>query len=585
MGLIKSGGGFFNGKGLLGAGNGHVNNGQGNVGGKGNGGGGGGNSSGSLPITNNIWGAFGLSRQINGWRSAVIRVRRDSDDTEKDIGLTSSGNLNVGDLLSFVGAGNGYIVKWYDQAGSAHDLSQATTTKQPLIVDTGVYLQELLFDGTDDFLQSAANSGTPTAFTIIWAGRNRLGAQGRTSLDEFIFSHASGFQVPTHYTSTDALGYRANIANNTTNVGINAFASALADDFTAWAAQSDLSKASLTTQLRLYKNGTAQTSLSTGGAVASGTYAAGIWTLGSAAGTSGFTRLAIRGFYLYEIALTATNIQTISTAIRPGYQTGVFDNFTTGLWGLYSLRKQLTSYSGSCIRVRRSNDNVEADIGFSSGYLDTVALLAHTGSNSGFITKWYDQSGASHDFSQATAAQQPRIVNSGIVDVAVVYSGGQIMSTANSGTVPAFTAVIKGTINTSSGVILEQSTAFVTNTGAIVSWASGRTNVFMSQTTNANLAASLFDNSLAGGVLVSRWNRAAATKTLQAALLSGGVLQTRATNADAGTAISGNFTAAPWFLGSRSGLVSPMTGSLETVALYESALSDTNAETISRMVG
>jgi hypothetical protein len=45
------------------------------------------------------------------------------------------------------------------------------------------------------------------------------------------------------------------------------------------------------------------------------------------------------------------------------------------------LRKLRNAYTGNAIRVRRSSDNAEADIGFTAnGDLDTTALLAHVGS-------------------------------------------------------------------------------------------------------------------------------------------------------------------------------------------------------------
>jgi hypothetical protein len=81
----------------------------------------------------------------------------------------------------------------------------------------------------------------------------------------------------------------------------------------------------------------------------------------------------------------------------------------------YSLRKLRTAYTGSAIRVRRSSDNTEQDIGFVSGNLDTVALLAFCGVGNGFVTTWYDQSGNAKNYSQTTAANQPQIVNNGIV--------------------------------------------------------------------------------------------------------------------------------------------------------------------------
>lgn len=83
----------------------------------------------------------------------------------------------------------------------------------------------------------------------------------------------------------------------------------------------------------------------------------------------------------------------------------------------FSLRKLRAAYAGSAIRVRRSSDNTEADIGFdSSGNLDTAALLVHTGSNDGFVVTWYDQSGNGLDATQATTTVQPRIVNAGTVE-------------------------------------------------------------------------------------------------------------------------------------------------------------------------
>jgi hypothetical protein len=78
----------------------------------------------------------------------------------------------------------------------------------------------------------------------------------------------------------------------------------------------------------------------------------------------------------------------------------------------YSLRKLRTAYTGSAIRVRRSSDNAEQDIGFSGGELDTASLLSFVGANNGFITTWYDQQG-SNNAVQATLSAQPQIVASG----------------------------------------------------------------------------------------------------------------------------------------------------------------------------
>jgi hypothetical protein len=84
----------------------------------------------------------------------------------------------------------------------------------------------------------------------------------------------------------------------------------------------------------------------------------------------------------------------------------------------YSLRKLRSAYTGSAIRVRRTNLD-EINIGFTStGELDTAALLAFTGTgalNNGFVTTWYDQSGNGRNATQTTALNQPQIVSGGSV--------------------------------------------------------------------------------------------------------------------------------------------------------------------------
>lgn len=80
----------------------------------------------------------------------------------------------------------------------------------------------------------------------------------------------------------------------------------------------------------------------------------------------------------------------------------------------YSLRKLRTAYTGADIRVRRSSDNAEQDIGFVNNDLDTASLLTFVGAGNGFVTTWYDQQG-SNNLTQATSSAQPQIVSSGSI--------------------------------------------------------------------------------------------------------------------------------------------------------------------------
>ena len=94
---------------------------------------------------------------------------------------------------------------------------------------------------------------------------------------------------------------------------------------------------------------------------------------------------------------------------------GLLDTYPNAA-AAYSVRKLQTAYTGSAIRVRRSSDNTEQDIGFDAfGNLDTTSLTSFCGSGNGFVTTWYDQSGNARNATQTTAANQPQIVSSGSV--------------------------------------------------------------------------------------------------------------------------------------------------------------------------
>jgi hypothetical protein len=137
-----------------------------------------------------------------------------------------------------------------------------------------------------------------------------------------------------------------------------------------------------------------------------------------------------------------STLQTCTSGSRPSHGAGViaYETNTTrtiisdgSSWHLYmpslfsrancafSFRQIVPDYTGKCVKVRRSSDNGEVDIGFTSaGVLNQAALLSHTGtdpSSAGYAVTWYDQGPHSMDATQATAANQPAIVLSGAVVV------------------------------------------------------------------------------------------------------------------------------------------------------------------------
>ena len=80
---------------------------------------------------------YSFRKVISNYTGYCIKVRRSSDNTTQDIGFVDD-VLDVSSLLTFVGGGNGYIHTWYDQLGDGENATQTDTTKQPIIVSSGV---------------------------------------------------------------------------------------------------------------------------------------------------------------------------------------------------------------------------------------------------------------------------------------------------------------------------------------------------------------------------------------------------------------------------------------------------------------
>jgi len=108
--------------------------------------------------------AYSLRLVVPGYAGSAVKVRRSSDSTTQDIGFVS-GALDTASLLTFCGAGDGFVDTWYDQSGNTRHLTQATTTTQPKLVSSGAVITSggkpaATFDGVDDVVFST----TPNLF-------------------------------------------------------------------------------------------------------------------------------------------------------------------------------------------------------------------------------------------------------------------------------------------------------------------------------------------------------------------------------------------------------------------------------------
>ena len=113
--------------------------------------------------------AYSVRLLSSTYTGALVRIRRSSDNAEKDFYPDSNNELSLSSedgtstsLSSWIGANNGFVVTWYDQSGNANDATQATAANQPQIVNAGALITEngkatLDFDQTNDLLSTSGN--------------------------------------------------------------------------------------------------------------------------------------------------------------------------------------------------------------------------------------------------------------------------------------------------------------------------------------------------------------------------------------------------------------------------------------------
>jgi hypothetical protein len=533
--------------------------------------------------TTGLWGAYALVQLLSTYAGSAIRVRRSSDNTEQDIGFTA-GALDTASLATFVGANDGLITTWYDQSGLGNDLAQATTTKQPKIVSAGAYLGEICFDGVDDDVVTTNNTSAVTGYTTYLAGRDRIGAAATNGV---VFRKDGGnYQLYETRDTGQNDNYKslADVA-----AGSNIFDTALTDYPTTICLATDRTSGTVAGQSSVYLNGTSQSSIGTSGSATGGNYSGNKLRL-SSDGTN-FSRVAGSAFLHYDATHNSATVGNISPLIKPANKVDTLDSYTTNLWGLYSLRRLRSAYAGSCLRVRRSSDDAEQDIGFSSGLLDSASLASFIGANSGYVVTWYDQSGGGNDFTQATKANQPRIVNAGTIDPYLVFDGtNDGMSSVNaSGTPSAITVFMRGNLENTAGATgmpIQLSTGYDTLGGyTIYRNSSNQLTVGTGNNGASNYVAMSFSTNMVGQVIAGRGDRSQTTNATQGVMFSGGRKLAAAVDNSGGTRPTGNFTSRTWYLGFNGTSLYYLNGNIETFVIYETAVSDANVESISLAIG
>jgi hypothetical protein len=250
------------------------------------------------------------------------------------------------------------------------------------------------------------------------------------------------------------------------------------------------------------------------------------------------------------------------------------DQLATTPRAVLSLRK-LISTATVAVRVRRSSDNAELDIGFSGplagSSIDSAALLAHVGSGSGYVVIAYDQTGNAQHAIQATAGKQPRIVNAGAYDGKMVFDGVddflKITSLSNTGAAAAIYTKIRVSGGGTDKVVLETSTNYNSNAGALL---------FYTSSTGYDLAmcqvsGSTRDLRFSPAISVALtqcsflWDRTKSGSN-EIAMWVGGAAQS--SSSITSTECTGNFATYDLYIGGRAGTSVFSAPELETLVFY-----------------
>ena len=72
-------------------------------------------------------------RQLSNKALIALRIRRDSDDEEANIGFDANGDLDTQAIADFCQTANGYVTRWWDQSTNGNHIDQALNTIQPKI--------------------------------------------------------------------------------------------------------------------------------------------------------------------------------------------------------------------------------------------------------------------------------------------------------------------------------------------------------------------------------------------------------------------------------------------------------------------
>ena len=335
------------------------------------------------------------TRRLNGNVTDCMVIRRASDSTTTTIGFDGSGNISEADIISFCTGTTCTVYQWLDQSGNGNTATATASANEPTIYTGGALVKEggkvaVNFDGSNDELEITRFSYT--ALTTIAVAKTSAPPAGNAH----VIAQENGFLLKSAQTSANYPRFQPyDTAYRTAESQVDSVDTRLL--LFGYVSGGNAN---------IYVSGTAGTTASVGALnnPTNNIFIGKFPTL-SNSGNIG----PIQEVIMYDADKSGTDQTSIEENIGDYFtqNTPLLDTYS-GAAAAYSLRLLDSSYVGALVEVY--NGSSYADIGFDVfGELNTVALADHCGSNDGFVSKWYDQSGNTNTAAQTNTANMPKI--------------------------------------------------------------------------------------------------------------------------------------------------------------------------------
>ena len=138
-------------------------------------------------------------RQLSDKAVIALRIRRDSDDEEINIGFDANGDLDTTAISDFCSTANGYVTRWWDQSTNGNHADQATDASQPQIYNGTAVITE---NGKPMIKPSDANDGFSAIALDMSGSTISMFSVVRAEVDNSIMVHFGGTLTERMFTGT-----------------------------------------------------------------------------------------------------------------------------------------------------------------------------------------------------------------------------------------------------------------------------------------------------------------------------------------------------------------------------------------------